>query len=187
IGLFLAAGTDAKRPGLKQAEEAWLQLTALDHEDARAHGWLNLARAYVLEGNLSKAVEALEKVRGLSAPWWTVAWFTGLVNAQNGYLDEAVANFEKILDPKRQPRERKFDFTQDYVVLNELGTTLFKRAQQEFGDRAERDRFLKRAAGQYERTLKLDAEDLDAHYGLAQCYKQLGEEAPAGVVIEGPA
>ena len=43
---------------------------------------------------------------------------------------------------------------------------------------------LKRAAEQYERTLKLDAEDLDAHYGLAQCYARLGEALPPGKALD---
>ena len=88
-----------------------------------------------------EAVEAFGKAQQTDppAPWWTVAWFTGLVNAQNGYLDEAITSFEKILDPGNQPVDRKFDFTRDYVVSNELAATLFKRAQQE-DDPEERDR-----------------------------------------------
>ena len=38
---------------------------------------------------------------------------------------------------------------------------------------------LRRAVEHYERTLTLDAEDLDAHYGLAECYARLGE-VPSG-------
>src|SRR5439155_490164 len=108
-----------------------------------------------------------------------VAGFTGLVNAQNGYLDEAIANFEQILDPQNQPRNRKFDFTRDYVVSNELAATLFKRAQQE-DEPAERARFLRQAVERYQSTLQVDPEDLDAHYGLAQCYSRLGDVEDSG-------
>jgi tetratricopeptide (TPR) repeat protein len=176
IGCFLEGGAGSKKGELRQAEEAFRRLLALGDKDALAHAYLNSARVYFDEGRLREAVEALSKAQTTDppAPWWTVAWFTGLVNAQNGYLDEAISNFEKILDPHNQPVDRKFDFSRDYVVSNELGATLFKRAQQE-DDPEERARFLRRAVERYERTLQIDPEDLDAHYGLAQCYARLGE------------
>src|SRR5207247_8183339 len=104
-----------------------------------------------------------------------VAWFTGLVNAQNGRLDEAIVNYEQILDPKNQRRDRKLDFSLDYVVINELGRTLFDRSKSEHDNPAERDRFIRRAVEQYEKTLAIESEDLDAHYGLGQCYFRLAE------------
>jgi tetratricopeptide (TPR) repeat protein len=106
-----------------------------------------------------------------------------LVNAQNGHLDAAIENFAKIVDKANQQWDRKFDFTKDYVVLNELALTLFKRSQQE-DEQAARDAFLRRAVDYYEATLKIDPEDLDAHYGLAQCYARLGEAMPAGRALD---
>jgi tetratricopeptide (TPR) repeat protein/uncharacterized membrane protein len=180
IGCFLEGGVGSKKGELRQAEETFRHLLTLDKE-AHGHGYLNVARVYFDEGRLREAVDALAKAQATDppAPWWTVAWFTGLVNAQNGYLDDAIANFEKILDPKNQPRDRKFNFTRDYVVSNELAATLFKRSQQE-DDSAERARFLRQAVERYEATLQVDPEDLDAHYGLAQCYSRLGEIEGAG-------
>src|SRR5262249_45998525 len=67
---------------------------------------------------------------------------------------------------------------------NELGLTLFKRAQQELDDPVERDRFLHRAVEQYQSTLRIDPEDLDAHYGLAQCFALLGEAIPSSASEE---
>src|SRR5207302_659249 len=124
------------------------------------------------------------------APWWSLAWFNGQVNFENvrdrkGF-DAAVADFEKILDPANQPRDRKFDFTLDYVVRNRLAQALFKRAQLEGGDPARREPFLLRAVEQYERTLQLDPEDVDAHYGLKECYSLLGRSRPLPKA-EGPA
>jgi tetratricopeptide (TPR) repeat protein len=168
IGCFLEGGLGSKKGELRQAAAAFTVLTKLPEKDAHGHGYLNLARVLVDEGQLNEAVEALNRAQKTDppAPWWTVAWFNGLVNAQNGYLDEAIADFEKILDPANQPRERKFDFTKDYVVINELGATLYKKAQGE-EDTAERDRLLRRAV-----------EHLDAHYWLSQCYSRLGESMP---------
>ena len=53
-----------------------------------------------------------------AAPWWTVAWFNGLVNAQNNHLDEAIADFEKI----RSVTEDVFSGT--VKVAHGGGTTL---------------------------------------------------------------
>jgi hypothetical protein len=127
---------------------------------------------------LPAAVEALNKAQASDppAPWWTVAWFNGLVNAQNGHLDAAISDFEKILDPEHQPIDRKFDFGRDFIVINELGITLFRRAQQE-DDQAERDRFLRMAVARFERTLQIEPEDVDAHYWLSQCFTRLGEDS----------
>jgi tetratricopeptide (TPR) repeat protein len=184
IGCFLEGGVGLKKGELRQAEQAFRQLLTLPDKEAHGHAFLNLARVYFDEGRLREAVEVLSKAQSVEppAPWWTAAWFTGLVNAQNGYLDPAIADFEKILDPKNRPHDRKFDFTRDYVVINELAATLFKRAQQE-ESREGRDVFLRRAVEQYERTLKIDPEDLDAHYGLAQCYSRLGEESPEATIV----
>src|SRR5262249_10226819 len=180
IGCLLEGGVGSKKGELKQAEEAFLHLLTLPDKDAHGHSYLNAARVYFDDGRLPAAGEALNKSLQTDppAPWWTVAWFTGLVNAENGNLDEAIANFESILKPEVQRRDRKFDFTRDFVVLDELGKTLFKRALQEESV-AERDRFLRQVVSLYERTLQIDSEDLDAHYGLAQCFALLGESMPA--------
>src|SRR5262249_44114131 len=74
--------------------------------------------------------------------------------------------------------DRKFDFTLDYVVINDLAQAYFKRAQLEGNNAKTRDPFLAKAVRQYERTLELDKEDLDAHYGLNQSYERLGRAMP---------
>jgi tetratricopeptide (TPR) repeat protein len=179
IGMFLTASSDADRPGLRQAIEAFQKLTPMENKAPQAHGYLNLARCYVLGGQLREATAALDKIRKdklEDAPWWTVAWFNGLVNAQNGFLADAVKNFEEIIDPDKQPRERKFDFTLDIVVIDELAKTLFQAANQEEKDSPERSRLLKQAIMRYQQALRVDSEDLEAHFGLSQCYKLLGEK-----------
>ena len=178
IGCFLEGGPEGKKGGeLVQAERAFKHLCDGSDKAAHAHGYLNLARVYYSQGLLEEARQALMKAQKADppAPWWTVAWFTGLVNAQNGRLDQAIVNYEQILDPKHQPRDRKFDFSLDYVVINELGRTLFDRSKSEHENPAERDRFIRRAIEQFEKTLTIDSEDLDAHYGLGQCYFRLAE------------
>lgn len=189
IGCFLEGGVGSKKGELVQAKAAFEKLLTLEAKDAQGHAYLNLARVAFDLGRLDDAVEYLGKARDADppAPWWTVSWFSGLVNAQNGHLDQAIANFEQILDPNNQPRQRKFDFTLDYVVINEHAKTLFLRSQQERDSKDQCNHFLGRAVRQYQATLKIDPEDIDAHYGLRQCYEQLGESfvpaAPANSEI----
>jgi tetratricopeptide (TPR) repeat protein len=187
IACFLEGGTEGKDGGeLAQAEAAFSKLLGPEFKDvkeASPNGHLNLARvhlAYRGQERLSKARQSLSDAARAGAPWWTVAWFNGVVNLQNTNFDEAIRDFEQILDPKNRDRRRGFDFSKDYVVRNELGKALFFRAQQEEGadDRAYRT-FLRRAIGEFERTLDIDAEDVVAHEFLNKCYNRLGKDAPS--------
>jgi tetratricopeptide (TPR) repeat protein len=186
IACLLEGGAGLKKGELRQAEEAFRQVSSMPDKDAQANGALNLARVYLDEGRLAEAVTALNQAQTRGAPWWTVAWFNGLVNAQNGFLDKAARNFEQILDPAHQPRERKFDFRRDYVVINELAATLFRLAQQEEPGSPKERELIRQAIGRYESSLQIDPEDLDAHYGLTQCFARLGAiAAPEGVRAPG--
>ncbi|MSR57409.1 MAG: tetratricopeptide repeat protein [Planctomycetaceae bacterium] len=166
---------------LKQAEHAFLEVEKLNRFD----GPLNLARVYFTEGRLDEAVDALHRAEMFTdppAPPWTIAWFTGLVNKQQGHLDDAIVNFKSTLyDTTAVMRERKFDFSKDYIVLNELGQTLFERSKQERGEsrRASREQLMDEAIKTFEATLKLDSEDVMAHYNLAQLYRMRGDQKQA--------
>jgi tetratricopeptide (TPR) repeat protein len=184
IGLLLEGivpGATGGKSELRQAEQAFREVEKLGRFD----GPLNLARVYFTEGRLDEAVEALDRTARFTepaAPPWTVAWFHGLVNKQQGHLDAAIANFRSVLyDMTPAMRERHFDFSKDYVVLDELGQTLFERSKQERGEtrREAREKLRREAVEAFEETLKLDAEDVMAHYNLAQLYRLLGEEQRA--------
>ncbi|HEY7329137.1 MAG TPA: tetratricopeptide repeat protein [Gemmataceae bacterium] len=185
IGCFLEGFPDEKKGELVQAEatfQAMLKEFPNDKEVA-GHAYLNLARVYEAQGLLSEAVQVLEKAREAGAPGWTVAYFNGRVNLDNTTdrrsVEAAIANFKSILDPEKQPRDRGFDFTKDYRVINELGRALFERASFERGKSSQRDAFLLEAIEQYERTLKLDSENEKAHFGLHQCFQMLGRPMSA--------
>ena len=174
IGLLRKGGKSKGQ--LRQAEEAFLQVEELGRPD----GPLNLARVYLAQGTVrDKAVEALARAATFDppAPSWSVAWFTGLVNKQNGFLDEAIENFESIvaLDDE-ETRRREFDFSLDYRLLNELGQTLVERAKLERRTQgSERESYLLQAEEVFQRVLKIDVENVTAHYNLDMIYKQLGE------------
>jgi tetratricopeptide (TPR) repeat protein len=142
-----------------------------------------LTRVYFKEGRLDDAVGSLQRAASASfkppAPRWTVAWFNGLVNKQNGFLDKAIVEFRSILeDHYPELEERGFDFSKDYEVINELGQTLFERAKLERGgaNQSRQRDFLLQAMEQFKKTLKLDQENLAAHYNLALIYTQLGDQ-----------
>ncbi len=178
IGLLRKGG---KTKGeLRQAEAAFARVEALGRPD----GPLNLARVYLAQGTVrDAAIAALDRAAGFDppAPAWSVAWFTGLVNKQNGFLDEAIANFRSILElDDAETRRREFDFSLDYRLLNELGQTLFERAKLERRQAGgERERLLREALDQFARVLEIDPENVTAHYNLDLIYKQLGERDKA--------
>ena len=158
-----------------QAEDAFKRVEELGY----ASGPLNLARVYVKEGRLEEAVEALGRAGAANppAPPWTVAWFNGIVNKQNGFLDKSIENFRSILEDRSQEQiDRGFDFSQDYVLLNELGQTLFERSKMERVNESKRNDFLNRALSRFEQTLTFDSENLTAHYNLALIHSQLGNK-----------
>jgi tetratricopeptide (TPR) repeat protein len=178
IGLLNKGDKGSEKGELIQAAHAFSEVEKLK----RADGPLNLARVYFKEGRLDDAVAALNRASKFDppAPKWTVAWLTGLVNKQNGFLDEAIKNFRSVLED-RYPEldKRKFDFSKDYEVINELGLALFERAKMERRDDAGRQKFLKEAIDAFEKTLKLDTENMTAHYNLALIHGQLGDTAKA--------
>ena len=175
IGLLLKGDKGSEKGELIQAEDAFKRVEELGY----ASGPLNLARVYVKEGRLEEAVEALGRAGAANPPAspWTIAWFNGIVNKQNGFLDKSIDNFRSILEDRSQEQiDRGFDFSQDYVLLNELGQTLFERSKMERVDEAKRNDFLSRALNRFEQTLTFDSENLTAHYNLALIHSQLGNK-----------
>lgn len=180
IGLLRKGETGSSKGELRQAEAAFARVEDLGRPD----GPLNRARVYVKEGRLDEAVSALQRAARFDppAPPWSVAWFSGLVNKQNGFLDEAIADFRGLatLDTA-ETRQRGFDFSKDYVLLGELGQTLVERSLQERGEarRSERDRILREARSWFDEVLAIDAENVVAHYNLARIASWLGDEQKA--------
>jgi len=170
IGLFLeGADKGGQRGELKQAEEVFRKVAELGMVD----GWVNLARVYMREGRIPDALGALTKASKHEKPAapWVITWLTGQINVRNGYLDEAIANFESVLGT-RIP-ERKFDFSQDYEVINALGAAYELRARQERANTPERRKFLDLAIETYARTLAIDTENVAAHYGMGLSYGEI--------------
>lgn len=180
IGLLMKGDEGSQKGELIQAADAFAQVEALGQPD----GPINLARVYIKEGRLNDAIDALGRAARFDPPArrWTLAWLSGVVNKQNGLLDQAIKEFASIIDD-RYPElvERKFDFSLDYVVLNELGQAYFERSKMERGEtnRKQREFFMKKAVEQFEKTLSIDSENLTAHYNLSLIHAQLGNSEKA--------
>lgn len=173
IGLF----RKAQRGELRQAEFAFGEVEKLGRPD----GPLNLARLYLKEGRVDDAAQALRRAAAFEPPAypWLLTWFTGLVNKQNGHLDQAIENFKHVLNTDfDEARRREFDFGQDYRVINELAQTLFERAKRERGQERlrARNQLLREAQQWFSKTLRLDPENVTAHYNLGLIHTLLGEE-----------
>ena len=176
--MLLEGNAGSDKGELRQAEAAFAEVERL----GRPEGPLNLARVLHKEGRLDEAAQALRRAAAAGAAPWTVAWMNGLVNKENGHLDEAIANFTAALEATSpELTARGFDFSRDYEVLNELGLTLFERAKQERGAAraTERRAFLDRAIAAFERTLAIDSENVTAHYALGLIHADLGHPTEA--------
>lgn len=179
IGLFLKGKAE-----LRQAADAFTVLEGLTAAK-RYDGALNLARVLHREGRLDEATAALARASEFKdppAPEWTVAWLSGVINREQGRLEEAESNLRKVLEDKTPERTaRGFDFSMDYEVIDLLGQTLFERAKQvrDPARKAERDQLLRQAVETYLKALQLDSENVSAHYGLQQVYQDLGDTAKA--------
>ncbi|WP_231746566.1 multiheme c-type cytochrome [Maioricimonas rarisocia] len=172
IGLFLEGKAE-----LRQAEAAFAEVETLGRYD----GPLNQARVFFVEGRLDDAVDAIKRAVDYddpAPPPWTVNWLSGAVNRQQGRLDEAEENLRAVVDGRTAEQiSRGFDFSRDYVVLNELGGVLFDKARRERGEarKEQRDALLRDAAATFERVLAIDSENVTAHYNMYLIMQQLGE------------
>lgn len=172
IGLLLKGKAE-----LRQAAAAFREVERLGRYD----GPLNLARAQFVEGDLAGATESLGRAAKFDPPPppWTHAWLSGVVDRQQGNLQQAADSLRGVLQT-RVP-ERGFDFSYDYVVRNELGMTLLDLAQQADAmgrEEAYRQR-LAEARDEFLKVLTVDAENVTAHASLAEVYAQLGDPSQA--------
>ena len=127
IGLFLE-GQGGSKGEFRQAAAAFQKVEALGRFD----GPLNLARVLNAEGRVEEAIEAIQRAAKFTepaAPPWTISWLSGLLNRQQGDFEAAEKNFRAVLnDYTDEMVKRKFDFSLDYEVINELGITQIGRA-----------------------------------------------------------
>ncbi len=165
-----------QRRQLRQAEQAFARVEAL----GSSHGPLNLARVYLEEGRLDEAAAALTRARmhAEPPPAWSLAWFSGRLLFEQGRFDAALTAFEALAETRfAEARERGFDFSRDYRLLNQIGLTQLERAR--LLDGAQADQARAEARRWFEGVLIEDPENTVAHYNLARLLEDLGESDQA--------
>jgi hypothetical protein len=158
---------------LRQAVEAFTEVERLGRPD----GPLNLARVYLKEGLVqTHAPAALARAAAFNPPAnaWSLLWLGAEVAEANGDYEAAIASWREIVRGGfKQAEGRNFDFSQDYTVLNALANALYQRAVGAAG--AERAAFMNEARDGFLKALEYDPENLAAHWGLKQIYRDLGD------------
>jgi len=139
----------------KGAEAAFINATEADPNNF--DGWVNIGRVRTQEGDTAGAFKALDKALSLKPNLARANYFYARDLKEEGRYDEAIAKLQSVL--QQYPRDR--------VVRNELGRIYF--LQKKYSD----------AVKEFETTLTIDPEDLQAHYNLMLCYNGLGDEVKA--------
>ncbi len=132
------------------AQTAFRKATQVD--STYVDGWVNLARAYIVEGKWDEAGKALLTADQIFPGYYKTVFFNGLVRKFKGEFEQAIEAFEAVL----------ISHPKDRVVLNELGRTFYLNEQ------------LNLAIAPLEQVLRIDAEDVSAHYNLMLVYQALG-------------
>jgi Flp pilus assembly protein TadD len=120
-------------------------------------GWVNLGRVRVQEGNLTAAGQALEHALSLNPHLARAHFFYARMLRNRGRYDEAATHLREVL--QQYPRDR--------VVHDDLGRIYFLQ------------RLYPEAVKEFNATLAIDPEDLEANYNLMLCNTGLGRPEAA--------
>ena len=138
------------------------KVTEIDSE--YLDGWVNIARCRIREGNMSGADEVLNKAFEIQQNLppenphrAKVHYFYALVKKAYGDYDDAIHQLR--LAAAQFPRDRK--------VRNEIGRLLY--LQRKYED----------ALVEFQKTVEVNPEDLDAHYNMMLCYRALKNQVMA--------
>ena len=140
---------------LKAAAAAFEKITEADPQNP--DGWTNIGRVLLQEGDTADARKVLEKSLAIDAKLARTNFFYAKALREDGDYDGAIAHLKTVLA----------QFPRDRVVHNELGRVLF--LEKHYSD----------AVAEFEKTLAIDPEDLQAHYNLMLCYNGLGNDKKA--------
>ena len=139
-------------------------LRVTEIEPGYMDGWVNVARCRIEEGDMRGAEEMLDKAMTLQKALppgnphrAKVHYFYALVQKAYGKYDVALEHL----------RTAALQFPRDRRVLNEIGRLLYLQRKYE------------EALAEFQKTLAVDPEDLDAHYNMMLCYRALKNEVMA--------
>ena len=140
---------------LRGAEAAFRTVMEIDPE--YPDGPVNVARARLQEGDVETAMPLLEQALELSPGLARAHYFLGTALRALGRYDEALAEFEAA----------RAQYPRDRVVLNQIGRIHFL------------ERRYDEAVAAFESVLRIDPEDLQAHYNLMLSHQGAGRPEEA--------
>ncbi|MGC9292401.1 MAG: tetratricopeptide repeat protein [Acidobacteriaceae bacterium] len=140
---------------MKGAGAAFTKATEIDANNP--DGWVNIGRVRLQEGNLTGARQVLERALQIAPSLARANYFYARVLRQMGDYDGAIARLRLVLA----------QYPQDRVARNDLGRVFFLKHQ------------YANAIHEFEGTLAIDPEDLEANYNLMLCYTGLGDATQA--------
>jgi tetratricopeptide (TPR) repeat protein len=140
---------------IKGAEASFLKVTQM--EPAYTDGWVNVGRARIQEGQMGTAETVLRKALEIDPKLAKTHFFLASALKPQGQYDEALEHL----------RTAAAQYPRDRVVRNQLGRVLFLKRE------------YKDAVAEFKQVLKIDPEDLQAHYNLMLCYQGLGDAPQA--------
>ena len=159
-----------------QAEFAFKRVADL----GRAEGWINLTRTYIQQGQLDEALQSLNQAAKNKdfRFTWQLAYFAGVINLQNGFIQKAIDNFEQVYQSAFiNAQEANFDFSKDYKFVTLYAQTVFQRSKM-LNDSARED-LQQKSLELYQSVLVLNPELADAHFGIFQLYAAMGDAEKA--------
>jgi tetratricopeptide (TPR) repeat protein len=142
---------------LRSAEAAFRQVTEL--EPKYVDGWVNLGRVRLRDGNIDGARQALTRALALHPTLPRSHFFLAMGLKAEGAYETALSHLRQVADA----------YPNDRVVRNQIGRLLFLLGQ--YGA----------ARSAFEQVLRIDPENLQAHYNLMLCFRALGDEARSDV------
>ncbi len=165
-----------RQKSYKQAEHAFKKVSQL----GRAEGWVNLTRTYLQQGRIDEAKNALNqaaKINGFRYTW-QLAYFSGLIELQNGFIQKAIDNFDRVYRVEFQnAQDANFDFSKDYKFVTLYAQTVFQRSKMLSG--AAQQKMYNQTLDLYNKVLELNPEWADAHFGLFQLFAAMGNSEDA--------
>jgi tetratricopeptide (TPR) repeat protein len=147
---------------LRAAQTAFLKVTEIEPD--YMDGWVNIARCRIKEGDMQGAEDMLNKAFEIQKTLPPENLHRAKVHYFYALVQESYGNYDIAMQHLQQAA---LQFPRDTRVRNELGRMHFLKREYEA------------ALAQFQQTLAVDPEDLDAHYNMMRCYRALKNPAMA--------
>ena len=141
---------------LKAAQIAFSKVTEI--EPTYLDGWVNIARCRIEEGDMQGAEAMLEKAFEIQRTLPSENPHRAKVHYFYALVQETYGNYDMAIEHLRHAAAQ---FPRDTRVRNKLGRMYFLKRNYET------------ALAEFQKTLTVDPEDLDAHYNMMRCYRAL--------------